>query len=95
MDKSLEQAIVAIKAGDKATARKLLLAIIKENPNNETAILWLSTTTDDPARKRECFERVLKINPENEVAKRGLDKLDRADSTTPQAQAKRKIQVPL
>ncbi|MCL4301414.1 MAG: hypothetical protein KJ077_37280 [Anaerolineae bacterium] len=71
----LQQAIAAIKSGDKITGQKLLLSFVKTNPNHETALLWLSVTTDDITKKRQCFERVLIINPNNEAAKRGLAEL--------------------
>lgn len=74
-ESNLEQAIAAIKGGDKATGKKLLLEFIKANPKHEGALLWLSATTDDPAQKRKCFEQVLKINPHNERAKEALARL--------------------
>lgn len=73
----LQQAISAIKSGDRATGQKLLLSFVKANPNHETALLWLSVTTDDITKKQQCFERVLTINPNNEAAKRGLAELQK------------------
>ena len=73
----LQQAIAAIKSGDKVTGQKLLLSLVKTNPNHEVALLWLSVTTDDITKKQQCFERVLIINPGNEAAKRGLAELQR------------------
>ena len=66
----LQQAKQAIQAGDKATAQRFLIQVIKQTPRSETAWLWLSAIVDDPAWERECLERVLEINPENPVAKR-------------------------
>jgi hypothetical protein len=71
----LQKAVTAIKSGDKATGQKLLLSLLKTNPKNELALLWLSATTNDIEKKRQCFERVLQINPKNENAKRELAKL--------------------
>lgn len=84
----LQQAISAIKSGDKATGQKLLLSLVKANPNHETALLWLSVTTDDITKKRQCFERVLTINPNNEAAKRGLAELQK------QVRQSQQIEVP-
>ena len=75
MLEKLQQAVTAIKEGDKDTGRKLLLEILKTDPNNENALLWLSTTTNDVKKKQQCMERVLAINPNNEHAKQGLAKL--------------------
>lgn len=53
---------------DVALARKLLMESLQLNPDNEMAWLWLSRTTNDPAKKRLFVERALKLNPENETA---------------------------
>lgn len=68
----LQKAIQAIELGDKATGQRLLAEFIKTDPHNETAWLWMSAVADSPQQKIYCFQRVLKINPENEEAKRGL-----------------------
>lgn len=41
-----------------------------------SAWLWLSQVSDDPARKRECLEYVLAIDPGHALARRGLAILD-------------------
>jgi len=63
------EGILALKeARDPVKARQLLSQSLKLDPNNEMAWLWLSRTTDDPARKMQCVERALAINPVNEQA---------------------------
>jgi hypothetical protein len=79
-NQGLQQAIAAIKAGDKVAGRKLLVEFIRVNPRHENAVLWLSATTDDPAQKRKCFEQVLQINPDNQKAKAALARLDTPQS---------------
>ena len=74
-----QEAIAAIKAGDKAKGRRLLSLFLQDNPTHENALLWLSATTNSPTEKRRYFERVLQINPYNEKAKQALAKLDDAD----------------
>ena len=71
----LQRAKNAVKAGDKGTAQRFLLQVIKQNPRSGTAWLWLSAIVDDPIRERDCLEQVLRINPNSEVAKRHLDRL--------------------
>jgi len=51
------------------------MAILDDDPQNEDAWLVLSAAVDDPRRKRQCLETVLEINPENQVARRGLERL--------------------
>jgi hypothetical protein len=71
----LQQARMAIRIGDKATAQQLLHQVVHANPGNETAWLWLSAIIGDPEKERYCLQRVLTINPENEKAQEHLDKL--------------------
>jgi len=72
---SLQQAIAAIKAGDKQTGRALLADILQADLHNEAAWLWMSSVVDTPAEKRRCLERVLSLNPDNQSARRGLSLL--------------------
>lgn len=75
----IQDAVSAIKAGNKATGRKLLEQAIQSNPQNETAWLWLAVVQENPARKKECLQRALKINPNNATAKQGLAQLEMAE----------------
>ncbi len=72
---ALQQAIAAIKAGDKAAGRRLLAEVIRGDPRNEAAWLWMSAATDSDEQRRACLERVLAINPGNPTARRGLARL--------------------
>ena len=80
MNDKLQQAITAIKSGDKVTGQQLLAQVIKAEPKNETAWLWMTTLTDDPEKKRYCLKTVLQINPNNEMAKKGLATLEPSQS---------------
>jgi endonuclease YncB( thermonuclease family) len=60
--------------------------VIGANPRSETAWLWLSAIVDDPDKERDCLERVLRINPDNEIAQQHLDKLNQATTAEPQPQ---------
>jgi hypothetical protein len=72
MDPRLEQAIQAIKSGDKNTGLVLLAQVIRADPNNESAWIWMATAQDDPDKKKQSLERVLRINPANERIRRAL-----------------------
>ena len=51
----IQQAITAIKAGDKATGKQLLIEIIKANPRNENAWLWMTqAVSTDKERLDAC-----------------------------------------
>ncbi len=73
----LASAIAAAKAGNKAEARRLLSQITRQDPNNESAWLWLSGVVEDDHQRIQCLEKVLKINPANPHALRGLAVLKR------------------
>lgn len=75
----LQQAVAAIKNGEKERGEHLLWKIIEQDENNEIAWLWMARCMTGYRVKRECFERVLEINPNNEFAKEGLRKLDALD----------------
>ncbi len=93
MSREMQNAIKAIKAGDMDTGRKLLSNILKKDRNHEDAWLWMSRTMPEPHKKRQCIERVLSINPNNEVALRIIDKMDgRTDSQPAAAQPQKSPQ---
>lgn len=69
---NLQEAIAAIKAGDKTTGKQLLTELIKANPQNENAWLWMTNVVTSDAERTKCLERVLQINPNNEAAKKAL-----------------------
>lgn len=72
----LGQAIAAIKSGDKASGAQMLAQLIKQNPRNEVAWLWLSTCVESNEQKQYCLNRVLAINPNNKDARQALAQLE-------------------
>jgi tetratricopeptide (TPR) repeat protein len=68
----LEQAVAYIRAGEIEKARSFLIEVLKQNPSNEDAWLWMTKCVVETEQKRYCLERVLKINPQNQYAIRGL-----------------------
>ncbi len=85
----VQQAISAIRSGDKLTGKQLLTQAIKSDPNNETAWLWMSAAVTSDDERRLCLERVLSINPRNEQARRGLEALSTPISPPPVAPIKK------
>ena len=55
----LNFAIAAIKSGDKVTGLHLLAEIIKAEPSNEYAWIWLTTCVDDNEKKIFCLKRAV------------------------------------
>ncbi|HEY1013601.1 MAG TPA: hypothetical protein VGE07_12900, partial [Herpetosiphonaceae bacterium] len=81
-DEVLQQAMAAAKAGQRDTARGLFQAVLRDNPRSEVAWLWLSGLLDDPARQRDCLQRVLALNPANEAARRGMERLAQSEAAS-------------
>ncbi len=71
----LTAAIAAIKAGNKAAGLRLLSELVKQEPTNEAAWLWLAVCVVNVEQKRYCLVRVLSINPENAAARKALIQL--------------------
>lgn len=69
---TLKRAIAAAKAGRKAEARRLLEMVLDADERNERAWLWLSDVVERDEERIVCLENVLTINPENEMARKGL-----------------------
>jgi ferric-dicitrate binding protein FerR (iron transport regulator) len=77
MTTMLEQAVAHIRAGEIEKARPLLIEVLKQNPRDENAWLWMSRCVTETEQKRYCFEKVLKLNPQNQHAIRSLSYLNR------------------
>jgi hypothetical protein len=72
----LERATKAIRNGDLTTGRVLLSQVIRQDPDNETAWLWMVSVVDNDFDRRQTLERVLAINPNNERARAALERLN-------------------
>lgn len=75
MDDLLEQGIAAYKAGKRAEARKVFMAVVKQSPENERAWGWMYMVASDDKERIYCMKQALRINPANEKAKQLLDQL--------------------
>ena len=78
MHQFVESAIEATNQGDKNKALDLLKQALTANPNDVDAWLVLAALVDEPERKRQCLERVLALDPVNQLARAELFELDRA-----------------
>ena len=72
VDELLREGITAVKSGNKAYGRKLLMEVLDIDDRNEKAWLWLSGAVESPEDRIICLENVLAINPENKTAQKGL-----------------------
>jgi len=79
MQHFVKSAIEAAKQRDNGKALVFLKQALNANPNDTDAWLVLFAVVDDPRRKRHCLNRVLKLDPVNQIARAELVKLDLAD----------------
>jgi hypothetical protein len=80
LSEKLKQAIKLIKSGEKQKGGQLLAEVLKADPGNEMAWLWMSLTVTTRKQRRDCLEKVLIINPHNEQAQQALAELERRDN---------------
>jgi hypothetical protein len=80
---TLNQAVVAAKAGRKAEARRLLETVLDADERNEQAWLWLSDVVESDEERIICLKNVLTINPDNEMARKGLAALGAEIASSP------------
>jgi hypothetical protein len=72
---ALTEATQMVKIGRLDQAREILTQYLMKNPSSEQAWLLMSYVLSDPAKQRDCLERVLHINPNNTVAQSKLARL--------------------
>ncbi len=73
----LEAGIAAAKAHDSSTARKLFKLVLKDDPNDQTALLWLAGSYDEPELSLPLLEKLLRINPQHLAARTGIEQCRR------------------
>jgi tetratricopeptide (TPR) repeat protein len=69
------QGIAAAKAGQKDQARQLLQQSLRLDPASEAAWLWLTSVARDQRERLFCLNKLLEINPNNEMALQSLQQL--------------------
>jgi len=77
----LQEGITAARAKKADEALALLKQVVELEPRNETAWLWLSGVVQTDEQRAVCLENVLAVNPDNELAQKGLAVLRRRAST--------------
>ncbi|MEP7290192.1 MAG: hypothetical protein ABI835_00360 [Chloroflexota bacterium] len=68
----LQMAINAARGGNKRPARLMFEQVLKQDKNNERAMMWLAKIADSKAERREWLKRVVSVNPNNEQARNAL-----------------------
>mgnify|MGYP001072322545 CR=1 FL=1 len=83
----MSEAIAAYEANEPKQAARLLTEIVKEDKTNDSAWYYLGLVQPSAEKRRQCFERALRINPQNELASQALEAMQSeqpsAQSTSP------------
>ena len=66
----LQIAIAQAKAGRELGARDMFLDIVRDEPDNKVAWLWLVGLLDDTSDLIVACENILRIDPDDEIAGR-------------------------
>ncbi len=75
MSDNFQKGVAAVKSGDRAAARQLLTAVVRESPEHIQAWLWLSAAVEKDEERAYCLRQVLKVDPDNPSAAAGLARL--------------------
>ena len=71
-DEVFQEAVEALREGNKAKARELLTGLLKTDQGNATYWVWMSATVDTEKERIYCLQTAFKLDPENVTAKGGL-----------------------
>jgi hypothetical protein len=72
----LKEAEVLLRNGNQSEAQKILIQLVREEPNNANAWYGLSLCVADECKKRDCLLRALQFNPDHRLARNAMDRLD-------------------
>ena len=71
-DGIFQEAVEALREGNKTKARDLLTGLLKDDQNNATYWVWMSAAMDSAKERVYCLQTAFKLDPDNGAAKRGL-----------------------
>ncbi len=77
----LTQVVAALRQGDNAHARRLIISILKDNPRSEQAWAWACQVAVRHDERIHCLKQLLEINPNHDGARRYLEQLQAGSST--------------
>jgi tetratricopeptide (TPR) repeat protein len=83
IDQALHEAAAALKRGQKAEARALLLQVVEADETRVDAWLWLSAAVEDRQDQITALENVLALDPQHSAALKGLAQLRGGEAPPP------------
>ncbi len=71
-DIMLQEAVEAIRQGQRGRARDLLTRLLRADASNTQYWLWMSSVVETPKEQIYCLQSILKVDPNNKAARQGL-----------------------
>jgi tetratricopeptide (TPR) repeat protein len=71
-DVMLQEAVEAIRQGQRGRARDLLTRLLRADASNPQYWLWMSSVVETPKEQIFCLQSILKVDPNNKAARQGL-----------------------
>src|SRR5512140_2719130 len=84
----LQTAYALIKAGQNDQAGKILIPLVRANPDVVDGWFLLGHAANNPQEKIRCFEQVLSLDPANQPAQKQLARLLAPQTDSPSIDAK-------
>lgn len=67
-----QEVLRAVENGERTRARDLLTRLLKADPHRAEYWLWMSAVVDSRKERIYCLKEVLRLDPQNTTAQRGL-----------------------
>ncbi|MEW5940660.1 MAG: tetratricopeptide repeat protein [Chloroflexota bacterium] len=72
VDTLFQEAVDALRGGDRPRAKELLTRLLKTDQKNANYWVWMSAAVETNKERVYCLQTALQIDPENAAAKRGM-----------------------
>ncbi len=82
----LDQALEALKRGEKERARGFFIQTLQANPNEYRAWLGLAACVQEIEKRRYCLEKAFSLRPDHPAVRRALEQLSAPKDMQPPAE---------
>lgn len=90
-----KQADYNFQRGNRELAKKYLTEYLIAYPNDEAAWMLMAKIVEEKEKKIECYQRVLKINPNHNEAKIGIARINSISQTMPLPKRDKTVPLPV
>ena len=81
-DELYKLGVQAAKNGQRQPAKMMFQQVLQQDQRETRAMMWMAKLAETPEERAQWLERVLKVNPKNETARKALGKLETRDEAT-------------